>query len=61
MSDNHNKNTHISGEMSPDYAKRHTFTDVMTTNVMKEKFNYLCFHFGTSKNTFKNLTNDLQV
>ncbi len=39
MSDNHNKNTHISDEMSPDYAKRHTFTDVMTTNVMKKKFN----------------------
>ncbi len=31
--------------MLPYYVKRHTLTDVMTTNVMKEKFKYLACTF----------------
>ncbi len=35
--------THISGEMPPDYVMRSMH--VMTTNVPKEKFEYLAFAF----------------
>jgi len=43
------KNTHIYSEMSPDYQTSNSL-DVMTTKVMKEKFNRLHFHFGPSPN-----------